>query len=57
MVRNREHCKQFFLLVGRAAIDPGAAQRIVGIADRGDRAIIALTACQAYVEKVSKGEG
>ncbi len=42
---------------GRADIDPGAAQRIVGIADRGDRAIIALTACQAWVEKVSKGGG
>ncbi|UQY33614.1 lysis protein [Pseudomonas fulva] len=42
---------------GRADIDPGAAQRIVGIANRGDRAIIALTACQAYVEKVSKGGG
>lgn len=38
---------------GRADIDPGAAQRIVGIANRGDRAIIALTACQAYVEKVA----
>jgi len=42
---------------GRADIDPGAAQRIVGIANRGDRAIIALTACQSYVEKVSKGGG
>ncbi len=42
---------------GRADIDPGAAQRIVGIANRGDRAIIALTACQAWVEKVSKGGG
>lgn len=42
---------------GRADIDPGAAQRIVGIANRGDRAIIALTACQAYVGKVSNGGG
>lgn len=42
---------------GRADIDPGAAQRIVGIANRGDRAIIALTACQAWVEKVSNGGG
>lgn len=41
---------------GRADIDPGAAQRIIGIADRGDRAIIALTACQAYARKVSAGE-
>ncbi len=41
---------------GRADIDPGAAQRIVGIANRGDRAIIALTACQAYVRKVAIGE-
>lgn len=39
----------------RADIDPGAAQRIVGIADRGDRAIIALTACQAYVRGVYGG--
>lgn len=42
---------------GRADIDPGAAQRIVGIANRGDKAIIALTACQAWVDKVSKGGG
>ncbi|OLU22930.1 hypothetical protein BVH03_22015 [Pseudomonas sp. PA15(2017)] len=42
---------------GRADIDPGAAQRIVSIVNRGDRAIIALTACQAWVEKVSRGEG
>lgn len=41
---------------GRADIDPGAAQRIVGIIARGDRAIIALTACQAYARKVSAGE-
>ncbi|TBU73396.1 lysis protein [Pseudomonas daroniae] len=40
----------------RADIDPGAAQRIVSIADRGDRAIIALTACQAYVNRVLGGE-
>lgn len=37
---------------GRADIDSGSAQRIVGIVERGDRAIIALTACQAYVRKV-----
>ena len=37
----------------RADIDPGAAQRIVAITDRGDRAIIALGACQAYALKVS----
>ncbi len=41
---------------GRADIDPGAAQRIVSIANRGDKAIIALTACQAYVRKVTTGE-
>lgn len=38
---------------GRADIDPGSAQRIVSIAGRGDRAIIALTACQAYVRMVA----
>jgi len=37
----------------RADIDPGAAQRIVAIAVRGDDAIIALTACQAYARGVS----
>lgn len=37
----------------RADIDPGAAQRIVAITDRGDRAIIALGACQAYARRVS----
>lgn len=40
---------------GRADLDPGAAQRIVGIVSRGDRAIIALTACQAYVRRVAGG--
>lgn len=38
---------------GRADIDPGSAQRIVSIAARGDRAIIALTACQAYARRVA----
>lgn len=36
----------------RANINPGASQRIVAITDRGDRAIIALGACQAYARKV-----
>ncbi|TBU88641.1 lysis system i-spanin subunit Rz [Phytopseudomonas dryadis] len=39
----------------RGDLDPGAAQRIVGIAERGDQAIIALGACQAYVRQVSQG--
>jgi len=37
----------------RADIDPRAAQRIVAITDRGDRAIIALSACQDYSRRVS----
>lgn len=41
----------------RADIDPGAAQLIVGIANRGDRAIIALAACQSYVDSVLQGGG
>lgn len=42
--------------VVRADIDPGAAQRIVAITDRGDRAIIALGACQTYARKVSAAQ-
>lgn len=38
---------------GRADIDRGAAQRIVGIVERGDRAIIALGMCQSYVQTIS----
>ncbi|SDY31574.1 lysis system i-spanin subunit Rz [Pseudomonas sp. NFIX28] len=33
----------------RARLDPAHAQRIVGITDDGDRGLIALAACQAYV--------
>ena len=33
----------------RAELDPAHAQRIIGITDEGDRAVIALKACQAYV--------
>lgn len=38
--------------VGRADLDPGSADRIVAIANRGDDAIRQLTACQAYVRKI-----
>ncbi|MDD1510421.1 lysis protein [Pseudomonas sp. CNPSo 3701] len=38
----------------RADIDRGAAQRIVDITGRGDRAIIALGTCQAYVRAISE---
>lgn len=41
----------------RAYIDRGAAQRIVSIAERGDRAIIALGMCQSYVQTISHDEG
>ena len=37
----------------RARLDPAHAQRIVGITDEGDRGLIALAACQAYVKEVS----
>jgi len=33
----------------RARLDPAHAQRIIGITDAGDRGLIALAACQAYV--------
>ena len=37
----------------RARLDPAHAQRIVAITDTGDRGLIALQACQAYVKAVS----
>jgi hypothetical protein len=36
----------------RAQLDPAHAQRIIGITDDGDRGLIALAACQAYVKEV-----
>jgi len=36
----------------RARLDPAHAQRIIGITDTGDRGLIALKACQAYVHEV-----
>ncbi|MDH1508534.1 lysis protein [Pseudomonas mosselii] len=38
----------------RAQLDPALARRIVAITDEGDRAIIALKACQQYVRELSK---
>lgn len=38
--------------VGRADLDPGSADRIVAIANRGDDAIRQLMACQGYVRKI-----
>lgn len=38
----------------RAQLDPAHAQRIVAITDEGDRGLIALQACQAYVREVAK---
>ena len=37
----------------RAWLDPAHAQRIIGITDDGDKGLIALQACQAYVNKIS----
>ena len=38
----------------RARLDPAHAQRIIGITDEGDRGLIALAACQAYVREMSR---
>ncbi|UQS13013.1 lysis system i-spanin subunit Rz [Pseudomonas sp. HS6] len=38
----------------RAELDPAHAQRIVAITDTGDRGLIALQACQAYVRDVTR---
>ena len=37
----------------RARLDPAHAQRIIAITDTGDRGLIALQACQAYVKAIS----
>ncbi|QXI03034.1 lysis protein [Pseudomonas monsensis] len=37
----------------RARLDPAHAQRIIDITDTGDRGLIALQACQAYVKAIS----
>jgi DNA-binding transcriptional regulator YdaS (Cro superfamily) len=36
----------------RAELDPAHAQRIIAITDEGDRAVIALKACQAYARTI-----
>ncbi|WP_434706944.1 lysis protein [Pseudomonas sp. D4-18] len=38
----------------RAQLDPAHAQRIIAITEAGDRGLIALRACQAYVEAVNQ---
>ncbi|PKI19419.1 lysis system i-spanin subunit Rz [Pseudomonas monteilii] len=38
----------------RADLDPAHAQRIIGITDEGDRGLIALQACQAYVRLLNR---
>ncbi len=40
----------------RARLDPAHAQRIIAITDTGDRGLIALQACQAYVRSVSSSD-
>jgi hypothetical protein len=37
----------------RAELDPAHAQRIISVTDDGDRGLIALSACQAYVRDVT----
>lgn len=39
----------------RAELDSAHAQRIVAITDEGDRGLIALAACQAYVREILSG--
>ena len=38
----------------RAQLDPAHAQRIIAITDTGDRGLIALQACQAYMRELQK---
>lgn len=38
----------------RAQLDPANAQRIVAITDEGDRGLIALQACQAYLRVITQ---
>jgi len=38
----------------RARLDPAHAQRIVSITDEGDRGLIALQACQAYIKEIDR---
>jgi hypothetical protein len=38
----------------RAQLDPAHAQRIIAITDAGDRGLIALKACQAYVRALGQ---
>ena len=38
----------------RARLDPAHAQRIIAITDSGDRALIALQACQAYIRALGR---
>ncbi|WP_339100201.1 lysis system i-spanin subunit Rz [Pseudomonas atacamensis] len=38
----------------RARLDPAHAQRIIAITDTGDRGLIALQACQSYVQEMSR---
>ncbi|WP_440972615.1 lysis system i-spanin subunit Rz [Pseudomonas koreensis] len=38
----------------RARLDPAHAQRIIAITDTGDRGLIALKACQAYLQNLQR---
>lgn len=38
----------------RARLDPAHAQRIIAITDGGDRGLIALQACQAYIRALAR---
>jgi hypothetical protein len=40
----------------RARLDPAHARRIVAITDTGDRGLIALQACQAFIKEIEGGK-
>ncbi|WP_223527955.1 lysis system i-spanin subunit Rz [Pseudomonas sp. BF-B-26] len=40
--------------IARARLDPAHAQRIIAITDAGDRGLIALQACQAYIRALAR---
>jgi hypothetical protein len=42
---------------GRAELDPDTSTRILRLTERGDKAIIKLTACQAYIRDVCAATG
>ena len=44
----------WIMAAARARLDPAHAQRIIAITDAGDRGLIALQACQAYIRALAR---